>query len=159
MPPKRPSFKVIRLHRKGRVIVDTDDYERACKIKWRLHPDNYAFSRVRGRTVYLHRMINRTPEGMDTDHINGNGLDNRKRNLRSCTRAQNMWNAAVRKSSATLRGAHFYKRHQKWKSAIRVNYKQIHLGYFATAKEAHAAYVKAAKEHHGEFHRATKRTR
>jgi hypothetical protein len=45
----------------------------------------------------MHRLINSTPDGFDTDHINGDTLDNRRENLRTATRAQNLWNSFVRK--------------------------------------------------------------
>lgn len=81
------------------------------------------------------------------DHINGIKSDNRFVNLRPATPSQNLANREVS-------GAHFSKKRGKWQSAIKVGYKSIWLGYFATEAEARAAYADAAKRFYGEFARA-----
>lgn len=84
------------------------------------------------------------------DHINNNGLDNRRVNLRVATPAQIRMN--VRRSTKNKLGFKgVKKRGNRYRSVIRINGKQIHLGYFDTPEQAHAAYCAAAKEYFGEF--------
>jgi hypothetical protein len=140
------------------VIVDREDYEKVMqKGPWRRHgtTGNIYFSHAYGykpEFIYLHRMLIDAPRGKLVDHVNGDTLDNRKENLRVCTKSENSRNQKGRAVSG-LKGAYFHKKNQKWHSSIRVGTKTINLGYFDTAEEAHRAYCKAAKEHYGEFAR------
>ena len=87
-----------------------------------------------------------------TDHRNGDGLDNRRSNLRDATAGENSRNTRVHLDSASgLKGVSWYKRSRKWRAHIHVGTKQQHLGYFATAEEAAHAYDDAARELHGEY--------
>lgn len=101
----------------------------------------------------MHKLINNTPDGFDTDHINGNKLDNRKCNLRTASRSLNKHNWARLEN----KGAHRYGNCGKWRAAITVNYKQIHLGCFNTREEAIVAHHKALEEviYAGESSRST----
>jgi hypothetical protein len=86
------------------------------------------------------------------DHIDGNGLNNCRNNLRPATRAQNRMNSKVSTNNASgYKGVSWHKRRGKWLAQIRIARKRIYLGYFASAEEAHVAYVAAAREHFGEF--------
>lgn len=102
----------------------------------------------RGASTYLHRLI--LADAAIVDHINGNGLDNRRINLRSCTRAQNS-----RNMRAPLLGSSRYKGVRqfagKWRASIRLSGTRIHLGTFATEEEAALAYDAVAAEHYGDF--------
>lgn len=107
------------------------------------------------RLIYLHRFITElTDPKIQADHINGNGLDNRKSNLRICTNAQNCRN---RKSPKTDKSKSIYKgvawdtANRKWRALITFNYKAIHIGRFDDEEEAARAYDKKARELHGEF--------
>lgn len=105
-------------------IVDSDDYEMLNQFKWYVNKDGYA-ARAKGNgTTYMHRLVAKTPEGMHTDHINHNKLDNRKENLRICSHAENMVN---RKGSDGNRGSVFQitvKGHKYWIGAVKVNSKR-----------------------------------
>lgn len=111
-----------------------------------------------GKIIYLHRALMNAKKGEVVDHANGNTLDNRRSNLRFCTPAQNLMNARRRSDNKTgFKGVR--KKLDKlnlinpFYSSIKVNGKNIWLGYFHTAKEAFDAYCEASKYHHGEFSR------
>jgi len=115
---------------------------------------------LNGKNVYLHRFVMSNILGRPlksterVDHINGNGLDNRRCNLRLCEHKQNMANQGSRKNtSSKYKGVTFYKRDQKWQAKISPNGKTIHLGYFDSEIEAAKAYNRKAVEVFGEFAR------
>lgn len=104
--------------------------------------------------IRMHRVIIGAAHGLAVDHIDGNGLNNRRSNLRLATRAQNQHNRGVRADSASgLKGVLRHALTGRWRAYIRVDGKKIHLGYFDTAEAAHAAYSAAAHRLHGEFAR------
>jgi hypothetical protein len=92
--------------------------------------------------------------GYEIDHLNSDGLDNRKCNLRLATRAQNACNARARRNSLSgYKGVTWNKRAAKWRAAIWLNGKERHLGFFVEPEVAHAAYCEASQRLHGEFGR------
>lgn len=103
--------------------------------------------------VILKRMLGRElHEGEYTDHINGNGLDNRRGNLRVATHGQNQMNSRLQKTgSSTYKGVRWHRSTKRWQSNIGVNGKYIWLGLFDDELEAHRAYCEASIKHHGEF--------
>lgn len=113
-----------------------------------------------GKSVYAHRVIAERMIGRKllrterVDHINGNGTDNRRENLRIASHAQNLANRdGWRNSSSKYKGVTFYKRDQKWQAKIAPHGKSIHLGYFEDEMEAAKAYNAAALQHFGAFAR------
>jgi len=95
-----------------------------------------------------------TPGNMDVDHANGNGLDNRRSNLRLCTTSENIQNQRPRKSGTSkYKGVGWFVRDSNWRVRIKVGDKQIHIGYFADEVEAAKAYDKMARQHFGAFAR------
>lgn len=142
---------------KGKVaIVDDEDFDELSKHKWHFS-GKYARRAVvlpngKQELIWMHRVIANTPDGMDTDHVNGIKLDNRRANLRSCTRSQNTHNRETRREAGAYRGVYYRaERTEKWEARIVVNYKPIVIGYFDTAREAAIAYNQAAIELVGEF--------
>jgi hypothetical protein len=103
-----------------------------------------------GRPQYLHRLVMCAPKGTEVDHINGNKLDNRKENLRLCSRSQNLVNSRPRAASR-LKGV--YRHHAgRWFARLSTSKTtHIHLGMFDCPLVAHASYRQAAKERHGSF--------
>lgn len=107
------------------------------------------------KTISLHRFIMNPKKDMEVDHINGNGLDNRRINLRICTRSQNGKNRQLSKSNTSgYHGVTFTrdcKRTKPWLVNIRANGKIKYIGRYKDKKEAAFAYNEAAKKYHGEF--------
>lgn len=144
--------------------VDDADFEWLSRWKWTAQRNGqrvYAMRYEAGRQlVLMHRLINQTPDGMVTDHIDGNGLNNQRNNLRTATQLQNMMNRhGKRGGSSSFKGvwADPSPRNRKlWRAAIRLNGKLKYLGRFETEQEAGDAYAAAASLHFGEFSRTTK---
>ena len=101
----------------------------------------------------MHRKVMGAHGKIVVDHINHNGLDNRKVNLRFATFSQNSMNFRTRRKARTskYRGVRFVKRINRWTARIAYNKKQKHLGCFVDEKAAAEAYNEAAKKYHGEF--------
>ena len=98
---------------------------------------------------YLHRMLMNPPPGFEVDHVDGDGLNNRRANLRVATRTENQWN---RRSLINPLGKGVYERENgSFMSRIRANDRVYHLGSYQTAREARAAYEGASRVLHGEY--------
>ena len=96
-------------------------------------------------------ILGKSPLGLTIDHIDGNGLNNIKSNLRYCTQHQNSMNAPSRHEyKGTTR-----RSPNRWEAAIKIGYKTMYIGLYKTPQEAHHAYLNKAKELFGEYHRAS----
>lgn len=153
-------MKRIPLTKGEHTIVDDSDFEYLNQWKWHTMKGyaarkDYSLGRSNPIYIYMHRLLADTPEGMITDHINGNKLDNRRGNLRQCTKSQNAMNVGVRKDNKSgYKGVH--KNNPKansklWKSEIKHNGKRVFLGYFNDPEVAASVYKEAQKKYHGEF--------
>lgn len=135
-------------------LVDDADFGELTKFKWAYC--RYAYRREyrngKGKTLYMHRVILNTPEGMDTDHINRDKLDNRRANLRICTHSQNEANTDLRRNNTSgFKGVSFHRQTKKWEAKIMCNRQKVHLGLFNNIVLAALAYNAAAKKYHGGF--------
>lgn len=147
-------MKEIKLTQGKVVLVDDIDFDWLNQWKW-YYDHGYARRDFGGRNnkihIYMHRLI---ITGKEIDHINGNGLDNRRSNLRVATHADNLKNMTKHKDTVSgLKGAYFAKDKNRWFSRIMVNGKNFFLGYFSTKEESAKAYDAASKELHGDFGR------
>ena len=101
----------------------------------------------------MHRLIMDAPDGLQVDHINHNGLDNRRANLRCCTQSQNQWNRSKSKGDFTskFKCVRRHKRDKKWYVEPTINGKKVWVGSFDSEQEAARAYNQWAIAHCGEF--------
>jgi hypothetical protein len=136
-------------------IVDDSDFEHLNQWKWYCSSKGYAVRNipVNGKQTLqlMHAVIINTPPGMQTDHINGDRLDNRKENLRICTCSENQWNQHKVRGESKYKGVSYHKRHNKWYAQIRINGKRIYIGVFKDEIDAAKAYNEAATRYFGEF--------
>jgi hypothetical protein len=142
----------------GRVaLVDDADYEYLSQWKWKAYKDRYTWYARRGirvgfviKTIHMHRLITNAPDGLFVDHINGDGLDNRRGNLRVCTKSENGFNRGKNSNNTTgYKGVTTNK--GKYRAQIRIDGKMCGLGRYTDPVEAAKAYDRAAKKHYGEF--------
>ena len=118
---------------------------------WYIRPDD-GTRRRRRTTIRMHRLVTNCPKGLQIDHINQNGLDNRKENLRICTNQQNQYNRKPSsKNISGLKGVSWIKRDKKWCAKLTIDGVVTHLGSFKTKEEAARAYDANAYHYHGEF--------
>lgn len=107
----------------------------------------------RAYTVMLHRRVTGCEQGTEPDHIDGDGLNNRRSNLRVGGRGPNMANTGSRGGSSEYKGVFWAKDRHKWRAQIEVNGKRIHIGSFTWEVDAALAYNFAAHDAWGEFAR------
>lgn len=147
----------LELSQGKQALIDDEDFEWLNQWKWS-YAGGYAQAYMGGGRknpikMQLHRYIMCTPEGMSTDHINGDGLDNRKSNLRICTHKQNMYNVGARRPRN--RPGKYVGVEQlpggSWRARIRPDKRNIHIGCYITEEEAAEAYNRAAIKYYGSF--------
>lgn len=131
--------------------IDLTDYEIASPHKWYAHKCGrrwYAESRINGRMVKLHRFITDCPDGLEVNHINGDGLDNSRENLQVCTPQQQTFAYQRKRKSATskYRGVSWYSSSKCWRAKIEQHNESFHLGYFDNEEAAARAYDAKAVE-------------
>lgn len=136
-------------------LVDDEWYEMVNQFKWTAFKSGEQWYAVRGwkdDRILMHHFIMGKPEKLVVDHIDGNGLNNQKSNLRHCTHSQNHLNQGLQSNNTSgIKGVNFHKATNKWTAYIKVNGKKKHLGSFLTLEEAGKAREKAIKEVFGDF--------
>ena len=135
-------------------LIDAEDIKKVAPHSWCCVPrwggEFRACTRTKGKIVYLHRLLLDAPKGLEVDHINGCGLDNRRTNLRLATHSQNLKN---QRSAKRLYKGVEQRSKNSWTATIWIDYKNIYIGSFRTPQLAALAYNQKATELHGEFAR------
>jgi hypothetical protein len=146
-------------------VVDESDFALVSQYRWYAQDSKPGYTYARAHSaecILMHRLLlNLTHRHQMGDHKNGNGLDNRRANLRSASRPQNLANSRKRRIRTThyaplqrspFKGVRFRRDRKQFTAQIVVNHKFIHLGYFNQDDEAAAkAYDEAARRYYGEF--------
>lgn len=158
--------KTIPLTRGKSAVVDDETFEYLNQYKWYYHQrvktnkPGYAArrettSKGKSRIVFMQYYILPKKDDLSIDHINGDSLDNRRSNLRYCTKEQNSFNVSRRRNGQSkYKGVTFFHNHiDKWRANIYLNGRQTFLGTFDNEEDAARAYNRAAKKAHGNFAR------
>lgn len=138
-------MKKIKLTQGKYALVDNEDYEWLSQWKWHVNKGYAKRGVYNGKNmskILMHREIAKTPIGLVTDHINRNRLDNRRKNLRVVTVAQNNTNLMGR-------GYYWHKTSKRWKAQISVNSVRRRLGSFQSERKARMAYLAERKRLYG----------
>lgn len=137
-------------------IIDDEDGECCSRFKWRvtrLRNGLTQYVTCFGKPVILmHRLLMNAQKGQLVDHKNGCGLDNRRENLRICSKSQNAQNSLLPRNNSTgIKGVRWFPRTGKWHAYIMLNQKQLHLGYFFDKELAQKARASAERKLFGDF--------
>lgn len=136
-------------------LIDDADAERASQFKWYTQRNGdhyYAFTKPGGKPLSLHRFLMSAKPGEWIDHINNNGLDCQRSNMRLCTHAQNMRNRKIHRTNRSgYKGVDWHN--SMWRAKLRVDNQNIELGYYRDVRDAARAYNRAALKYHAEFAR------
>jgi hypothetical protein len=135
-------------------LVDASDWETVSKYRWTVdRSDNlvYAYRRSRGRKIYLHRELMSPLQTQHVDHISGDGLDNRRVNLRLASRSQNLGNMQKHRDAMTskYKGVSWDKARGKWVARLMVCRVVVLQQRFTSEMQAARAYDAAASKWHG----------
>ena len=128
----------------ARTKIDKEDLEKIENYKWCLSKIGYTAGVINKKLIYLHQFILSKKQKFDIDHINRDKLDNRKQNLRHCTRSQNCINRKIS-------GITWHKGVNKWRARITINYKEIRLGCFKYKQDAINVRINAEKQYFKKF--------
>lgn len=154
--PLDKPYRFIPLTQGQNAIVDVEDFEWLNQWNWFASWNScvnsfYAATNAKGKTL-MHRLILNCKKNEEGDHENHNTLDNRKENLRKCTRKQNQMNRMPQSNNKSgFKGVSWSRAANRWTARIKINRNYKYLGLFDSAKEAAHIYDEAAKKYHGEF--------
>lgn len=149
-------MKKIPLTQDKFALVDDTDYEWLNQYSWHLKKMGYLFyasTQINGIDWLMHRLILglKYKDGIHTDHIDGDGLNNQRTNLRRCNAMQNQHNAKSRRGFSRYKGVYRSNNRKKWIARIRIEKIKTHCGNFVDEIEAAKAYDKVAVKHFGRF--------
>lgn len=150
-------MKEIKLTQNQIALVDDDDFEELSRYNWSVIGGYNTYYAIRWPNITMHHHIMRADYGVMFDHIDKNGLNNQKLNLRRCTNSQNQVNTNKRPGySSKYKGVMWHKGRRKWIATITKNRHQIYLGQFTMEDAAAMVYNQKAIELFGEFARLNK---
>ena len=153
-------MREIPLTRGLHTIIDDDDFDLIKQHKWCANKIGntfyvqHSFTHPGGRkgALYMHRVIMNPPSNMDVDHLDGDGLNNRRSNLRICTRGQNCGRQKPQVGrSSKFKGVSYHRRMGCWEAYVHSKDKKHPAGYFSDERKAAMAYNELASVLHGEF--------
>ena len=150
-------MKEIHLYGGAVALVDDEDFDLVSQYHWKRvghagkpsYAYGYKIGAWKGPRIMMHRLILCVEAGQITDHINRNGLDNRRANLRTCTYRENNINKATRPNKTGFRGVEPINSGARFRARV----DSEHCGTFPTAEQAARAYDCIARIRHGEFAR------
>ncbi len=152
--------KQIPLTQNKFALVSDEDFEYLSQYKWAAFFNGRKWYAVRHssrrlgrrRTIYMHRVITNVSNDLEVDHINGDGLDNRRENLRIATRWQNAANRGTDKTNTSgFKGVWWDSHAKKWAATVHIKNERIYLGLFNSAEDAARAYDTESRKHLGEY--------
>ena len=136
-------------------LFDKEDFDKIKDLTWCLDGHGYALARKsdgnKVTRIKMHRLIMNAPDGFDIDHINHNTIDNRKKNLRICTRSQNNTNKYKRSNNTSGVIGVSLNKSSKWIAYIVIDKKQTYLGSFINKDDAIKTRLKAELKYYGEY--------
>jgi hypothetical protein len=144
-------------------LVDDIDYEWITKYRWKALTTSgttYAVrtarspgSKTNDITLLMHREILKPDNDMVVDHIDGNGLNNQRSNIRQCSQSQNLINKKRKNGlSSIYKGIYWNKERNKWQAQIaRPGMGNMYIGRYVSEIDAANAYDEMARIFHGEF--------
>jgi hypothetical protein len=155
-----PGTVRIEVHRSGEpslwAVIDIKDWDLVGQYRWRASErSDYAITSQNDTSLYMHRLILPVPDGMEVDHIDRTGLNNRRSNLRPATPTQNGQNRrgldmrAGRPTTSRFKGVSWHVK--SWTATITVNSRREYLGLYASEVEAAQVYDRRAREAFGPF--------
>jgi hypothetical protein len=156
-------MRSIPLTRGLTALVDDQDFLRLAAFTWHAHKARGRRTAARGQfyaaraldhrhRVFMHHDIMGERPGYQIDHRNGNGLDNRRSNLRWATGSQNQQNKAKVGGTSPFKGVYRLRSGPRpWRATITIQGRRLHLGVFKREEDAALAYDAAARQHFGEF--------
>lgn len=148
---KWDGMKKIKLTQGKFALVDDEDFDYLNQMKWYFNSGTgYARTTIKGKKHYMHRMINKTPKGLHTDHIDRNKLNNCKSNLRTVTNIINSWNKGKTiKNTSGVNGVTWSKRYSKWQAQLKIKGINHYLGRYDNIKDAELARKQGEILYHG----------
>jgi hypothetical protein len=145
----------IALTQGKRALIDDSDFAAISKFKWHASKHCGIWYAARkdefGQKIFMHRQILSAPADRMVDHVDGDGLNNQRTNIRLATNSQNQMNRKRQKSSSGFRGVTFHKQCGRWQAAIKCNGKSHYLGLYEVPEAAAEAYRQAASRLFGSF--------
>ncbi len=152
-PPRRKFNNYVRgdtgyieMSNGGYAICSECDFDFLSQYGWHTSK-GYPRAYLNGKHMRMHEAIGCKRH----DHINRNPLDNRRENLRKCTRSQNVWNTGPKPGTSRYKGVHYKEPNKKWQAQITYKYKKIYIGVYDREKDAAKAYDLMALRLFGEF--------
>lgn len=161
---KQIPLNVVRGKNKGKyfALVDDSEFTLVMKHHWHFHNvpkghtayavTNVSYPSGKRSLITMHRLLMKFPKGKDIDHIDGNGLNNQRSNLRIASRGQNLCNRGKQSNNTTgFKGVSFNKHLRKYDSEITFRGKKFKIGHFTDKIDAAVAHDLWARDIHGEF--------